>query len=68
MKNILTFEEFLNESSINPTYKGKEVYDKLSDGTNVEIYHNDPLEGDGGDSLGVKVDLAESDSINNGNL
>lgn len=61
MKNLYTFEEFLNES-INPVYKGKEVIDKLSDGTKIEIYRNNMLEDDGKSSLGVKANFAESDS------
>ena len=59
MKNIQTFEEFLNES-IYGAYSGKPIVDKLSDGTKIEIYRNNVLEDGGEDSLGVKANFVEN--------
>ena len=59
MKHIQNFEEFLNES-INPSYSGKAIANKLSDGTKIEIYLNDKLEDDGEDSLGVKSNFVQN--------
>ena len=65
MKNLQTFEEFINES-INAPYKGKPVVETLSDGTKVEIYRNNILEDDNDDSLGVKSNFVENLNTWNG--
>jgi hypothetical protein len=67
MKHIQNFEEFLNES-INPSYSGKPIVDKLSDGTKIEIYLNDKLEDDYEDALGVKANIVQNSRPSNGGI
>jgi hypothetical protein len=58
-KHVITFAEFLNES-MSPSYSGKPIDDKLSDGTKIRIYRNNQLEDDGEDPLGVKTNFVEN--------
>jgi hypothetical protein len=63
MKNLLTFEEFLNESSLNENLwyndRGTKSTAKLSNGWDVEINTGDTLQDDlTGKSLGTKISIA----------